>query len=147
MLLLKYLFLSLCPGDEGPPPVALPPLPPGPPLAHPLAPPHAAPDGDVGGGMDGIPAPAPGRDGAPTLAPEAEEGTEAQDLGGDMTGHNPVQTTETESGTRTESGTGAESGTGTESGRGTEIETGTGDATQHADEQGKTEFLQALKMS
>lgn len=123
MLLLKQR-VSVCPGDEGPPPVAPLPPPPAPHLGRPLAllPVHAVPDVDAGEGMGGDPGPDRGRDGVPDLTPEVEEGTEGPDPGGDVTGHGRGPTAETES----------ERGTETERG------TGTGDDTQHADERGET---------
>lgn len=123
MLLLKFC-LSVCPGDEGPHPVAPPLPPPAPRLARPLAlpPAHAVPGGDVEAGMDGVPAPAPGRGGVPTPVPGGEEGMEGPDHGGDVTGRVLAPMNETESEKGRETGTG----------------TGTGDATQHAGERGVT---------
>lgn len=114
MSLLK-LLLSVCPGDEGRPPVVpLPPLPVprlGPPLA--LLPVHAATGVDAGGETGGARGPRRGRGGVPDLIPGVEEGPGP---GGDGTGHDRGPTTETES----------EKGTGT----------GTGDDIQLADERG-----------
>lgn len=137
MLLLKQR-VSVCPGDEGHPPVAPLPLPPTPHLGPPLAllPVHAVADMDGGGGMGGDPGPDRGQDGVPGLTPGVEEGTEGPHPGGDVTGHDHGPMTETES----ETGTGKETETeiGTEIERGTGTGTGTGDDTQHADVQGKT---------
>lgn len=121
MLLLKQR-VSVCPGDEGHPPVAPLPPPPTPHLGPPLAllPVHAVPDVDGGEGMGGDPGPDRGRDGVPDLTPGVEEGTEGPGPGGDATGHDRGPTTESERGTET----------GTE--------TGTEDDTQRADELGKT---------
>lgn len=87
-------------------PPALPPLPPTLPLiAPPLVPPltHAATDATEEGGMDDI----PGRGGAPTHGPGAEEPTEEGGHGGDTTGHShaPMTGTGSENGTETETGT------------------------------------------
>lgn len=118
VLLLKGC-VSVCPGDEGHPPV-VPLLRLGPHLSRPLAPlpAHGATGEDEEAGMEGVHA--HGRDGAPDLTPGVEEVTEGVDLGGDMTGHNLDPMTETESETETET------------------EKGTGDGTLHADGQGMT---------
>lgn len=118
MLLLK-LHVSVCPGDEGHPPVVPLPRPPAPHLVPPLAlpPAHAVPDVDAGGGMGGDPGPDRGRGGVPDLIPGVEEGS---DPGGDVTGHDHGPTTGTEREKGIETGTG----------------TGTGDDIQHADERG-----------
>lgn len=123
MLLLKQC-VSVCPGDEGHPPVAPLPLPPAPQLGPPLAllPVHAVLDVDAGGGTGGDPGPDHDQGGVLGLTPAVEEGTEGPHPGGDATGHDHGPTTETE----------------TESVRGTEIGTGTGEDSQHADGRGKT---------
>lgn len=104
MLLLKH-YVSVCSGDEGPPPVAPLPRPLVPHPAPPLAPlpVHTALGEDGEGGTAVAPGPAHGRDGAPDLTPGAEEATEVERPGGDVSGHGP--TTETESETETETGT------------------------------------------
>ncbi|XP_064880714.1 CLK4-associating serine/arginine rich protein-like isoform X5 [Oncorhynchus nerka] len=91
------------PADAALPP-ALPPLPPTLPLiAPPLVPPltHAATDATEEGGMDDI----PGRGGAPTHGPGAEEPTEEGGHGGDTTGHSHAPMTGTGSENGTETGT------------------------------------------
>lgn len=112
--------VSVCPGDEGPPPVAPLPPPPAPHLAPPLAPlpVRAVPGEDGEEGMGVVPGPARGRDGAPDLTHGAEEGTEGPHRGGDVSERSRGPTTECE--------------------RETETETGIGDDTLHEDERGNT---------
>lgn len=120
MSLLK-LLLSVCPGDEGRPPVVpLPPLP-VPHLGRPLAllPVRAAPGAAAGGETGGARGLRRGRGGVPDPIPGVEEGP---DPGGDGTGHDRGPTTETER----------------EKGTGTGTETGTGGDTQLAGERGWT---------
>lgn len=113
MLLLKQ-FVSVCPGDEGHPPVAPLPHPHIPHLGPPLAllPVHVAPGVDAGKGMGGD----RGREGVPGLTLGVEGGTGGPDPGGDVTGRDRGPTTET--GSETETGS------------------GTGDGTRHANERG-----------
>lgn len=105
MLLLKHC-VSVCPGDEDPPPVVPLPPPPAPHLAPPPAPlpVRTVPGEDAGEGTGVVPGPARGRDGAPDLTPGAEEGTEGPHPGGDVSGRG--QTTETENERETETGIG-----------------------------------------